>query len=180
MKIVLATPLYPPDIAEPAPYVKELAKRLSGKHEITVVTYGRLPERVPGVRIVAVNKQNPLPFRILIYAGALFRAALGTDVIYIQNGPSVELPAGIVALLTRKPLIARIGDIAAHEHASKSVFRSQIEHFTFSRAKKIITDSPIQKVEILPLEPRPVHAIEEYDKSWETHLKKLEDTLKHV
>src|SRR3989344_9051256 len=41
MKIVLATALYPPDIAPPAPYVKELATRLAANHEVTIVTYGR-------------------------------------------------------------------------------------------------------------------------------------------
>ena len=34
MKILLATPLYPPEIGGPATYTKELAEQLKNKHNL--------------------------------------------------------------------------------------------------------------------------------------------------
>lgn len=74
MKIVLATPLYPPDIAAPALYVKELAKRIATLHDVTIVAYANLPETMPEVRMIAVSKRQPLPLRLLTYFAALIRS----------------------------------------------------------------------------------------------------------
>ena len=75
MKIILTAPMYPPETAKPALYVKELAKRLKEKkHEIVVITYSNIPEKVPGVRIVAINKRLPLPIRLFLFVIALMRA----------------------------------------------------------------------------------------------------------
>lgn len=180
MRIVLATPLYPPDTEDPAPYVKELARHLASQHIITIVTYGRLPENVPGVQIVAVNKRRPLPLRLIAYTMALRRVARDADVLYAQNGPSTELPAGLVALVTRTPLVMHIGDPVAHEHAATHPLLRLIERFAFSRAQAVITDSPLPRPEILPLEPEPVAAQDAHRVSWEMHLRTLENTFTHA
>lgn len=180
MKIVLATPLYPPDIAPPAPYAKELAKRLADRHEVVVVAYGRLPERVEGVRIAAVDKRRPLPLRLVQYFFALRSAAKNADVLYIQNGPSVELPAGLLAYLTGIPLVMHIADLSAHRHAESSFWLSRIERFALRRAQATLTDSPLPRPEILPFEPRPTEALAAYEASWVAHLQKLEDALNHA
>ncbi len=171
MKIILATPLYPPDVAQPAPYVKELAKRLADNmHEVTVVAYAYLPEKVSGVHIVAVNKRKPLPLRLMQYTWLLWRAARTADVVYAQNGASVELPAGLVTFFVRCRLIIRIGDTAAHDRAAAHPLFRHIEHFAFKRARKIITDTPAPRPEILPFEPAPTAAQTGYQASWEKHV----------
>lgn len=180
MKIVLATPLYPPDIAPLAPYVKELAKRLADSmHEVTVVTYAYLPEKVPGVHIVAVNKRKLLPVRLIQYTWLLWRAAKTADVVYAQNGASVELPAGLVTFFVRCPFIIRIGDNAAHERAAAHPLFRRIEDFAFKRAGKIITDTPAPRPEILPFEPAPIAAQAAYQKSWEKHTSDLIKIFHH-
>ncbi|MFA6408216.1 MAG: glycosyltransferase [Candidatus Paceibacterota bacterium] len=180
MRIVLATPLYPPDIAEPAPYIKELAKRLAELHEVTIVTYARLPEKVPGVRTIAIDKRQPLPLRLFAYLRALLRAAKYADVIYAENGASVELPAGLVSLFSARPLIMHVGDLVAHKRAQTSLALRSIEHFARSRAKTVITDSPLPKPEILPLDIIPIDKLAAYERSWSEHLRKLEDIFKHA
>ncbi len=180
MKIVLATPLYPPEIAEPAPYIKELAKHLARLHDITIVAYARLPEKVHGVLILSVDKRQPLLLRLFSYFFALLRAAHRADIIYAMNGASVELPAALVALFTGRPLIFHVGDAAAHERAKQSRVLHFIEHFAFSRAKCVLNDSPGPRPEIIPLEPFHAEKMTAYERSWDAHLRILEETFNHV
>jgi len=179
MKIVLATPLYPPDIAEPAPYVKELATRLASSHEVVVVTYGRLPEQIPGVRIVSVDKRRPLPLRLLSYTAALLRAARGADVIYAQNGPSVELPLVIVLRIVRAPLVMRMGDAAAHAYAAHHPLRKFVERLALRRGR-VIEGAPGARPEILPFAPRPDAALAAWETAWRSHLSDLTSTFTHA
>ncbi len=180
MKIVIATPLYPPDIAESAFYVKELAKRLSKKHLITVVLYGHLPEKIPGVTFICVDKRLPLILRLLRFGFALFKELLRADILYIENGASVELPAGIVAFFTRKPLIVHVGDTVALEKTKGDTKLRRVGNFARAKARVIIEKKPARKPEVLPFEPMPEKEISEYEKSWNTHVKELENIFKNV
>ncbi len=180
MKIIIATPLYPPDIASPAPYVKELAKRLKEKHEITVVIYGHLPEKVPGVSFVCVDKRHPLPLRLLRFSFALWKAVRDADMLYCENGASVELPAGLVTLFTRRPLIVHIGDPIARKNAEKNYLLKYIERFAARRAREVINETPTPRPEIIPLDPTPQAELDAYEKSWNTHINTLENIFKYV
>jgi len=175
MKILIATPLYPPDIAMPAPYVKELARRLSGKHSVTVVVYGRLPEKVSGVSFVCIDKRLPLPLRLLHFNFTLFKEALGANIIYTENGASVELPAGIVALFTRRPLIIHLGDQIANKKIEKSMFLKYVNRFALWCVCKVVKESPLPRPEILPFKPTPQSEFDEYEKSWKEHIYTLEN-----
>ncbi len=174
MKIVIATPLYPPDIAPPAPYVKELARRLAHAHHVTIVAYGSLPEQVPGVQIIAVPKNRLLPVRLTAYTYQLLRAAWQADVVYEQNGASVELPAIAVAILTRTPFILGLTDMSAHERAKRSRMLGMIERIAIALARKTIKEMPHRRPEILPFGPKPEQALAAYEASWSTHLTHLE------
>lgn len=162
MKVVIATPLYPPDIADPAPYVKELARRLSGKHEVTVVTYGHIPETVEGVRMITVDKRNPTMVRLFEFTKALRRAARDADVVYVQSGISAELPALFVA--HRK--VFRATD------TPQGLLRSLIRALSLRTAKSV-QNSPPPKPEILPLEPYPGEELKKYEVAWQNHIAAL-------
>ncbi len=174
MRIVLATPLYPPDVEDLAQYVKELAQRLSTKHMITIITYGYMPEKIPNVKIITVNKHNVLPLRLIAYTASLLHETCNTDIIYAQNGPSTELPVGLVALVSNTPLIMHIGDQIAHKRISNNMFKQIIEKFAFHKAKTIITDSPIKLPEIIPFEDKSLIAQNLYNISWKKHVSILE------
>lgn len=179
MKIVIATPLYPPEVGDPAPYVKELTKRLVENNEVIIVLYGHLPEKVFGASFVSVEKRHPLPLRLFRFTIALFRAAQKADMLYVENGASVELPAGIVALLTGKPLILHIGDNAAYNKSAKSLLLKSIHGFARRRAHKIVSAVPKTRPEILPFTPRPDAEFDAYERSWSTHVHDLEDIFAH-
>jgi hypothetical protein len=83
MRILLASPLYPPDIAEPAPYVKELALRLSASHSVTVLTYGKHPETIERVRMHSVDKSTPRLVRLKAYTRALGAGLASAAVVFV-------------------------------------------------------------------------------------------------
>jgi hypothetical protein len=197
MKITLATPLYPPDIAEPASYIKELAKRISEKHEITIVTYGKLPEKINNVNIVMINKHLPLLARLFLYLVSLVRAAKKTDIIYAQNGPATELPSAVAAVLTKKKLILRFGDNLAlnrsqnkkifyftkaiAEKTAKFIITADISKTERQKKQKLITlKNPLPRPEIIPFEQKPEKQINEYEKSWHEHINELEKIFQNA
>ena len=180
MKIVLATPLYPPDIAEPAVYSKELAKRLALVHDVTIVTYGSLPEQIPGVRIVAINKRQPLLIRLFVYLIALIKAVRSADLIYMQNGPSVELPIAITQVFMRRPLVIHLGDNVARKFAAHHPMRTALEKFVIQRGSAVIENAPSPKPEILPFSAPPTIALEQWEESWTTHLQQLNNVFAYA
>lgn len=101
MKILIATPLYPPDVGGPATYAKALEDALPS-HGVEVV-------------LVSFHAVRHLPKGIahLVYAFKLFRASRGCDAILALDPVSVGLPAAIIARLTQIPLVVKIvGDYA--------------------------------------------------------------------
>lgn len=179
MRIVLATPLYPPDTAEPAPYIKELARRLSKKHEVVIVAYGRLPETVEGVRIVTVDKRQPLPIRLARYLFALLSNVRDSDVVLFENGPSVELPVALIERLVRTPFVFHIGDRRAYERSQKSFLLRTLTSLASSGATSTLRDLPATRPEILPFREAPTKDLQDHERSWEGHLTLLERALPH-
>lgn len=180
MKIVIATPLYPPDVAEPAPYVKNLAGRLEDGHDVTIVLYGRLPETVPGVSFVSVNKQDLLPIRLARYLVALYRATRKADVLYVMNGPSVELIAGILTIFTRTPMFVHLGDDDANKWIERKPLLRFIKQFVIKRASARIDTLPPQQPEILPFGEYPVAAFATYEQTWNAHIEELETLFQKI
>jgi len=178
MRVVLASPLYPPDAAAPAPYIKELAARLPDA-SVIVVAYGKLPEQVPGVRIVPVNKQQPLALRLVSFFFTLLRETKQADVLFFENGASVELPMALVSFFRRARVVMHLGDAAAHAHAQQSGVYGAIEKFARSRAAHVIEKTPQTRPEILPLAPYPTQAFAAYEQSWQEHLAELSAAFNH-
>ncbi len=201
MRILLVTPLYPPDIAGPAPYVKELATRLAEAHTVTTLAYNHIPEVVSGVGIVTVEKRLPALVRISIFAWKLSMLQKNTDVVYVQNGPSVEVPFAFASFFSRVPCVLRLGDMVALTHAAHhSLFRMilvtamrrartliipenipvGIETLLTEPAltkKCILIPNPDVRPEIHPFHEYPKNAFVAYEDSWEKHLTTLVTTL---
>jgi hypothetical protein len=187
MRILLVTPLYPPDIAELAPYTKELATRLSATHTVEILTYGHIPEAIPGVTITSVEKSSILPLRLLRFFLALYRRARGVDVVYTQNGPSVELPVLLLSYISKTPLYLRIGDRTAVKNSETHFLFKRLLARTASRARAVVIHNanaqygvPVQYIpqpdtrpEILPFSPYPKEAFAHFEDSWKTHVTHL-------
>lgn len=174
MKIVIATPLYPPDIAEPAPYVKELATRISETYDVTVVLFGKFPEIVPNISYTAVDKQKILPIRLVRYFFALWSASKDAHVLYVLNGSSVELAAGILTLFRNIPVLVHLGDADANKWVNARSHLRFIKRFILGRASRHIAELPSQKPEILPFETMPEAELLTYEHTWKEHISNLE------
>lgn len=117
MKIVLATPLYPPELGSPATYIKELAEQLRDEHEVVIVAYASTSERIPGTTLVTVSKRRPLPIRLVKFFISLYKVAQGADIIYVQNALAAGLPAILVGRLRHIPVVLRFVSDEAWERA---------------------------------------------------------------
>lgn len=108
MKIVFATPIYPPEIGGPATYSKKLEEGLTARgHAVRVVSY-------QGLRIC------PQPFRIGLYFLRLLKASFGCDAVYAFNLISCGLPACLVSKILRKKFYIRLGGDFLWERAVES------------------------------------------------------------
>lgn len=128
MRLVITTPLYPPDTGELGGYVKELAKRLCEHHTVRIVAYGSLPEKVEGVGIVTVQKHTPLFWRTVSFFITLWKSSAESDMIYICDGASVGLASILVGTLRNIPCVrlAHNTEIAERLHTQRSPFSTQI------------------------------------------------------
>ncbi len=161
MRILLATPIYPPEAGGPATYTKELAHKLSEEHDITIVAYADEPEHVRDTRLVVVSKKTFLPIRLALYFYILLREAKEADVIYVQNAVASGLPAVLVGKLRHIPVVLKfVGDeaweratqagrtrksldefLATPEGGFKTFVFISIQRYVLTRATKIVPPS---------------------------------------
>lgn len=185
MKILVATALFPPDIADPAPYLKELVERLSHDHSLSVLCYGTYPEAVAGVEFSVVKKNLPAVFRVPLFTYSLWRQARRHDVVLLQNGPSTELPGLIISLIFPLVFVLHMSDAKVRY---QGMLRS-VHKLLRRRVALVITTaggkgdatfvaSPLPRPEILPFTPQAPGAHAAYEASWQKHLADL-TTLIH-
>src|SRR3990167_2719611 len=61
MKLLITTPIFPPEIGGPATYVYELCRRWKGNHDIAVITFGETVKPLSGISMTVI----PLRYRWL-------------------------------------------------------------------------------------------------------------------
>lgn len=174
MKILILSPLFPPDVGEPASYVKELTRQLEG-HTVEALIYGYLPESVPTVRITAVDKRSWLLKRLFTYTRALFKAQARAEIIILNNAPSIELPLLFVSLFSKKRIILCESDPRASK-AAQSGFYKTLHAQVKKRCVKVIT-LPEQAVynapETLPFSAPNTTFLQARALWWSAHIKEL-------
>src|SRR3989344_9578793 len=101
MKIVIAAPLYPPEIGGPATYAKLLLEGLSQKGiEVDIVKFSEV-------------RHLPKLIRHYAYYRRVLRSARGADAVLALDPASVGLPAMYAARKAKKPFVVKIvGDYA--------------------------------------------------------------------
>ncbi len=127
MRLLIATPLYPPDDGGPATYAKLLETALPAKGiETKVVSFSLFRQLGKGYSHFAFTR-------------ALFVAAADADLILTLDPVSVGLPALIVSYLKKKPLILKmVGDYAWEQGTQRFGVNENLDDFV----KKF--DYPIQ------------------------------------
>ncbi len=129
MKVILATPIYPPEIGGPATYVKELSERLHTKHDLTVIAYTDIQVPFEGTKLIPISKRRPLPVRLVKFFLAVLKEAKNCDLIYVQNAMAAGLPVALVSMITKKPFVVKFVGDEAWERASQA-------HLTEKRLKE--------------------------------------------
>jgi glycosyltransferase involved in cell wall biosynthesis len=130
MRIVLATPIYLPEIGGPATYIKEICERMGDEHSLVVVAYARNGVPYGGARLVQISKDAPLPVRLFKFFIATLREARHADVIYAQNAVAAGLPAVVAGMIMRKPVVIKfVGDEAWERATQHRTTSKQLEAF---------------------------------------------------
>jgi len=121
MKILIATPLYPPDIGGPATYAKFLENNLpKGDFNVTVLSFGEV-------------KRLPYIIRHIVYFFKVIKRGKSADIIYALDPLGVGVPAGLAAKILRKRFFMRIaGDRAWETAAQKWNMKDSLDDFSQS------------------------------------------------
>lgn len=122
LKLLIATPLYPPEIGGPATYVKFLEENLPKEDfELTVVTFGEV-------------KHLPYIIRHIAFFWKVFLRAKNADIVYALDPLGVGLPAGLAAKLRGEKFLLRIaGDRAWETAVQKFGIAESLDIFSASK-----------------------------------------------
>ncbi len=118
MKLVIATPLYPPEIGGPATYAKLLAEGLPAQEiEVEVVKFSTV-------------RHLPKLVRHYAYYRRVLSAARGADVVLALDPVSVGLPAMKAAQKAGKPFVVKIvGDYAWEQGQQRFGITATLDEF---------------------------------------------------
>ncbi len=107
MRILITSPVFPPDLGGPAVYVPSLARWLLERgHEVTVVAFCSDPAPAGHPFRVVSIPPAPLPLRYLKAFFAVRREARNADVVYVNEHLALLHVLG--ARLAGKPVVIRI------------------------------------------------------------------------
>ncbi len=122
MKLVIATPLYPPEIGGPATYAKLLFEGLPAKGiEVDLVKFSEV-------------RHLPKLIRHFVYYRRVLRAARGADVVLALDPVSVGLPAMWAAKKANKPFVVKIvGDYAWEQGQQRFGITQNLDEFVKMR-----------------------------------------------
>lgn len=177
MHILIVSSLFPPDIAPTAKYVKLLAGNLSKTHKVSVLHFGHLPEKIENVSFASVEKGRSVLTRIFIMCRALIKKSKQADVVLLQNGPSIELPALLAGLFLRRKTIYMISDQAAHVRTKQHPFKKIIQRLVQKICMQTIHIDDLQSLlqpMVHPLEDIPEQTLHEHKEIWQDHRAQLE------
>ena len=122
MRLVIATPLYPPEIGGPATYAKLLSLGL--------------PEKGITIELVKFSDVRHLPkvIRHYVYYRRVLKVARSADVVLALDPVSVGLPALRAAQKAKKPFIVKIvGDYAWEQGRQRFGISQTLDEFSQSK-----------------------------------------------
>lgn len=135
MKVLIATPLYPPDVGGPATYTKTLETELP-KHgvEVAVVSFHTV-------------RNFPKFIRHMVYMVKLFRAMRDADVVLALDPVSVGLPAAIISLICAKPFVVKIvGDYAWEQGQQRFGVKDNLDVFVTKPSNRYLAQVGLLRI----------------------------------
>lgn len=121
MKILIATPLYPPDDGGPATYARTIEQALPKEGiEVVLCSFSHF-------------RHYPKGLSHFMYTLALLRASKGVDLIYSLDLVSAGVPALITSYLTRKKLVLKmVGDYAWEQGTQRFGVKENLDEFVLN------------------------------------------------
>ena len=115
MRILLTTPIFPPEIGGPATYTVEVSRCLQEKgHRIRIVAFTDERPQVENLKVIPVRIRYPILgtfLRQIKLFSTLLSAAKGMDLIYLQDPMVVGVASLLAGKLVGKPLVLKfVGD----------------------------------------------------------------------
>jgi len=159
MRVLISTPLFPPEINYPANFAKSFAQNLqTNNHDVTVLAFVNYPESIEGVKIVSVNKNQNIFKRLFIFTNKLFKEVKYHDVVVLKQAGISSLLTALVAKVFGKKIVLKLKEDEARErvekqHVAKSSFLISrvkfLQSLVFKLADIIVFDSETLKENIL-------------------------------
>jgi len=127
--IIIATEVYPPDIAGPATFIKRITPELNeAGFKVTTLTYA--DQASESEELVKVSRQTSLINKYLAYFFKLKKLADKADLIFAQGPLASGLPAVLVKKLTGKKVIMKIvGDVVWERARNNNLTGQTIDEF---------------------------------------------------
>lgn len=128
MRILIATPIFPPEQRGPATYCFELCQKINSK----VITFTQNPTQIKDVEIISIPQTGGTLVRQL----RLFWQILNSncDLIYAQGADVVGFASIVAAKLLRRPVVIKfVGDLSVEMERD---FGKKVEYLFF--ATKIV------------------------------------------
>lgn len=118
MKLLIATPLYPPEPGGPATYVKILEDAFPEKGiEVVLAVFSRV-------------RRYPKIVRHIAYFFMVLRSARGCDAVFALDPVSTGVPAALAARILRKPFYVKIvGDYAWEQGTQRFRVHDSLDAF---------------------------------------------------
>ncbi len=130
MRVLITSPVFPPDLGGPAVYVPSIGRFLVERgHEVRVIAF--CSDAAPSGHPFQVTSipRGPLPVRYLRAFFAVLRAAGWADVVYVQE--HLALLHVLAARLRRRPVVIRIMVDGAWEIAHRKGWAKGDDIVTF-------------------------------------------------
>jgi len=132
LKVLLTSPVFPPDLGGPAVYVPSFGRFLIERgHDVRVVAFCSDPEPKGFPFQVRAISRGPLPIRYLKAFWAVFQEARDVDVVYVNE--HLALLHVLAARLRGKPVMIRIMVDGAWEIAHRKGWCGDDDIVTFQQ-----------------------------------------------
>lgn len=146
-RILIATPMLPPDIGGPGAYARGLADELARRgHRVAVLSYGAQAGEPfdPVMRQERISLSAPLPVRLLRYALAAWRMLGEADIAIALDPVAVGGPLAIASRMRGKPFVIRVeGDALWERYVERTgdaltlrQFYAALPHLQLSRPER--------------------------------------------
>lgn len=137
MKILIVTPIFPPETRGPATYCFELVKRLENA---SVITFTSNPIAIKNVEITSISQSGGA----IIRQARLFLSILqgDSDLIYAQGADVVGFTSVLAGKILHRPVVIKfVGDLSVEmerDFDKKIKYLFWITKITLNLADKII------------------------------------------